>query len=230
MRYWGVKMVSPSCSRLGVAVRFGCVVTLMVGGAFADPVELRVQGYAQMQMHMLDGTTGQQCRVHFDLTVIECGWQLRFLRAPPPGSPVARDSETVTFDGTNLYYMVDIRSAIDRQKTLGQVFDAPNTAYGRAFGAVFKRATFQSGPRMRLQSNPGVCLALWLNECDLRFASFRGQLQLRRMPRFHGPGSATSQPSTLDKCPLLVEACGIECQPQTRPRKGQGSRSSSCWR
>ena len=108
MRYRYVNVVVPSCSGMGMAARFGCVAMLMVAGAFADPVELRVQGCALMRMHMLDGTTGQPGRVHFDLTVIECSWQLRFLREPPPGSPVARDSETVTFDGTNLYYMVEL--------------------------------------------------------------------------------------------------------------------------
>lgn len=96
------------------------------------------QGSAKMQMYFPDRTQ-EQSTVYFKMSLSGCKWLVRFVRDEGTNSANAADYREASFDGTNVYYLCNLKSAIERQRKLGSNnLDAPNIAHGRAYqGSVF---------------------------------------------------------------------------------------------
>jgi len=100
-----------------------------------------------MRMFMPWGTTQEQATVHFTLHVSDCKWLLRFTRDEGTNSANARDYEEASYDGENIYYLSNIRSAVERQRHKGKKLPS-NIATGQIYkGEVFAmRIADEVGP------------------------------------------------------------------------------------
>jgi hypothetical protein len=98
-------------------------------------------------MYMPWGATQEQATVFFTMNIKDCNWLIRFVRDEGTNAANARDYEEASFDGTNIYYLSNIQSAVERQRRKG-VKMAPNIAHGRSYiGQVFNlRLADEVGP------------------------------------------------------------------------------------
>jgi hypothetical protein len=109
--------------------------------------ELSLQGATKMRMYFPDRIQ-EQSTVLFTINIRDCNWLLRFVRDEGTNAANARDYEEVSFDGTNVYYVCNMTTKIERQRSIGDKLDAPNVALGRAYkGQLFHlRVADEVGP------------------------------------------------------------------------------------
>jgi hypothetical protein len=95
------------------------------------------QGAAKMSMY-LHGRTQEQAVAYFSMSVSGCKWLVRLRRDHGTNAANAPDYLEGAFDQSAVYYLCNIKTAVERQRGQGSKLNAPNIAYGQAYnGEVF---------------------------------------------------------------------------------------------